>query len=77
MLTLLVLGALPLVYAKGFVSGVGRANSGSVQFSLDIYSSAVNSIVTSVHNGPNRTVSNALPVPKLYGVNVSKPLPLL
>lgn len=62
-----------LVSGQHQVSGVGRLNSGSaenVQFNLDVYASAVNEIVSSVSNGPNRTTSQCFPVEKLYGVNV-------
>lgn len=61
------------VFAKEYVSGIGHLGSGSTekaQFSLDVYASTVHSIVSSINNGPNRTNSVALPVDKLYGVNV-------
>ena len=54
------------------VSGIGLWSSGSVQgthINLDVYSS-VNSIVSAASHGPNGTNSVALPVDKLYGVNV-------
>lgn len=74
MLSLLLLGmALPFIRAQQLVSGISRVrlNNPSVQFSLDAYSETVVSIDASVKSGPNRTASNSLPVPKLYGVNVS------
>lgn len=73
MLALTLLFVAPLVSAKNYVSGTGRLNSGSeqeVQFSWSVYASSIQSISSSVNNGPNRTVSSSLPVKKLYGVNV-------
>ena len=69
---------MPIVYAGESVSGTGRLDSGSTQtvpFSLEAYSSTVNSIVSSVKKGPNQTNSASLPVDKIYGVNVSTHLP--
>lgn len=59
-----------------FVSGIGRSNFDppqdiQVQFSLDVFSSTVESVVASTHNGPNRTNAVAFPVVKLHGVNVN------
>lgn len=65
--------ALPLLSrAQQPVSGVSRVNlnGAEVQFSLDVYESAVTSIVKSIDQGPNRTLSNSIPVPKLRGVNI-------
>jgi hypothetical protein len=73
---MLILGlflAVSTVFAQEQVSGIGRLNAGfteDVQFNLGVYESAVNGIVSSVHNGPNRTVSHSVPVDKIYGVNV-------
>lgn len=68
-----VVVALPLLSrAQAPVSGVSRLslNGAEVKFSLDAYQSTITSIVSSVKQGPNRTVSESLPVPKLYGVNI-------
>jgi hypothetical protein len=83
LLLMLVLGFLlasVLVSAQHQVSGIGRLSSGStddVQFNLDVYASAVNGIISSVNNGPNRTTSQCFPVEKLYGVNVRVIFPVL
>lgn len=57
------------------VAGIGSSNAGSstdsnVHFDMDVYSSTVGSIISSLDDGPNRTYQQALPVNKLYGVNV-------
>ena len=73
MLALGFLLMLSAVSAQEQVSGVGRLSFGStedVQFNLGVYASAVDQIVSSVSNGPNRTTLQSLPVKKLYGVNV-------
>jgi hypothetical protein len=62
-----------LASAQHQVAGIGRLSSDStenVQFNLDVYASAVNGIISSVNNGPNRTTSQCFPAKKLYGVNV-------
>lgn len=75
----LLLSAATIASAQNLVSGVGRLSlsagaspsaAGSVKFSSNVLSSAVGSIVSSVSDGPNRTVDSALPTSKLYGVNV-------
>lgn len=71
----LLLGLLPTaIAAQGLVAGVGRLNSGdqqTVQFNQAVLTESVSDIVDSINHGPNRTSSVALPVSKLYGVNVS------
>src|SRR5882762_9051186 len=65
--------ALPLLSrAQEPVSGVSRMNLNGVevQFSLETYQSTVTSIVKSLDQGPNRTLSNSIPIPKLRGVNI-------
>lgn len=65
--------ALPLLSrAQEPVSGVSRTNLNGVevQFSLDVFDTTVTSIVNSLDQGPNRTLSDSLPVPKLRGVNI-------
>jgi hypothetical protein len=59
--------------ASHLVSGIGRSSSDlDVQFGFSAFSSSIESIVASTHNGPNRTNDVALPVAKLHGVNVNK-----
>lgn len=57
------------------VAGIGSSSAGlsidvDLHFDLDIYASTVGSIISSLSDGPNRTCQQALPVKKLYGVNV-------
>lgn len=83
----LLLSAATIASAQNLVSGVGRLSlsagaspsaAGSVKFSSNVLSSAVGSIVSSVSDGPNRTIDSALPTSKLYGVNVrAKSSPLM
>lgn len=75
----LLLSAASVISAQNLVSGVGRLSLDAssiisadvnVEFSSNVLSSAVGSIVSSLSEGPNRTTASALPTSKLYGVNV-------
>lgn len=64
----------PVAYAYNYVSGTGRLSSDltqNVEFNLGVYSSSIESALSSIHDGPNRTSAAALPVTKLHGVNVN------
>lgn len=56
-------------------AGVGKYIQSSATrqsiFSLAKVQSTVDAITSTFGNGPNRTFSHAVPVDKLYGVNVS------
>lgn len=75
MLLVLLALVVPIAYASPYTSGVGRLNDGGSQlasFSLESYEDAVENIFASLTAGPNRTLSDSVPVDKVYGVNVSR-----
>lgn len=78
-LSLLLAAASSLrVQAQG-VAGIGSSGINSsdssadpnLYFDMNAYASTIESIVSSLNSSSNNTLQDALPVKKLYGVNVS------
>ncbi|KAF7975255.1 hypothetical protein HWV62_10124 [Athelia sp. TMB] len=52
------------------VAGISSSSEGlDINFDINVYESTINNIAASVNGGPNRTVQDAIPVQKIYGVN--------
>jgi hypothetical protein len=61
-------GLTSLQVSAGAARYIGSSEQPDAQFSVDAFSATIDAIISTSHEGPNRT--QALPLPKIYGVNI-------